>query len=139
MIIKYYGFAKKYIGKETLSEDIVLPSLQICGYEIFDENEELKRACFQGRIVHILELLDKDNSIMNVFPEKTQSHYRDLANKIYKQEGIDNFIINVRDNQVSFQPLIPCEETATYRTPEELQTIFKQTIQELKEERNRKM
>lgn len=140
MKIKYYGFGKQYIGEEILTKETVLPAVDICGYEIFDEEDELKRACFQGKCIQILELLDKDNSVMNIFPEKIQAQYRDLANKLYKQENFDQFIINVRENDSSFQPVIPCEETVTFRTRDELESIFQETrLQVLEDNQTRKM
>lgn len=122
MIIKYYGFGKKLIYEEKLNNDTGLPE-NICGYEIYDENNNLINACFQGQMAYILDILE-GNSPLNIFPEKIQVEYKKLAEKYYKENGTQDFIINVKNNNVSFQEVIPCEETNTYRTKEELCVLF---------------
>lgn len=134
MIIKYYGFGKQFIGEEVLTEETALPKLDICGYEIFDEQGKLNRACFQGRIFNIEEIMDKDSNIMHLFPEKIQIEYKTLADKYYKQNEISKFIINVMtntSNNVSFQPVLPCRETTTFWSKEQLEEIFINTCNEI--------
>lgn len=122
MIIKYYGFNKQFLNQEVLAEETVLPE-NICGYEIYDDGV-LQNSCFQGEMIKILDIMSKENAIMNIFPEKVQSDIRTMVDKCFKEHTTEDFIINVKGDEVSVQEVIPCQEASTFKTQEQLEVMF---------------
>ena len=132
MKIKYYGFNKEFICEDEFNSDSKVVD-NIYGFEIFDGEEKLY-SCFQGQFINILDIISKRSKIikendididsMKILTLTQQIKLERYAEKCFKENTTQWFVMNVNENNISFIEADALNSSYTYNSEANLFQIF---------------